>query len=63
MLLTNSLNADKSEVLSYYIYKKGIVNADYGLSTAAGLFNSVINYVFIVGANYISRKVNETSLW
>ena len=63
ILLTNPLNAEKSEVLSYYIYKKGISGGEYGLATAAGLFNSVINCFFVVGANYLSRVAGETSLW
>lgn len=63
ILLTNPLNAEKSEVLSYYIYKKGISGGEYGLATAAGLFNSVINCIFVVGANYLSRIAGETSLW
>ena len=63
MLLTNSFNASKSEILSYYTYKVGIMNGEYSLSTAAGLFNSVINFVFIFTANAISRRVSENSLW
>lgn len=63
ILLTNPYNAEASEVLSYYIYKKGIAGGEYGLATAAGLFNSVINCVFVVVANFISRRVSETSLW
>ncbi len=63
ILLTNPLNAEKSEVLSYYIYKKGISGGEYGLATAAGLFNSVINCIFVVSANYLSRITGETSLW
>lgn len=63
ILLTNPYNAQTSEVLSYYIYKKGIMGAEYGLSTAAGLFNSVINCVLVVSANFISRKVSDISLW
>ena len=63
MLLINPLNAEKAEVLSYYIYKKGLVNSEYSLSTAAGLFNGVINLLFVIGGNYISRRVSETSLW
>lgn len=63
MLLTNPFNAETSEVLSYYVYKKGIVGGEYSLATAAGLFNSVINFVFVVLMNKLSRKVGETSLW
>ena len=63
MLLTNPFNAETSEVLSYYVYKKGIVGGEYSLATAAGLFNSAINFVFVVLMNKLSRKVGETSLW
>lgn len=63
ILLINPYNAEKSEILSYYIYKKGIDGGEYGLATAAGLFNSVINCIFVVAANYISRRVGEVSLW
>ena len=63
MLLTNPFNAETSEVLSYYVYKKGIVGGEYSLATAAGLFNSVINFVFVVLMNNLSRKIGETSLW
>ena len=63
LLLINQLNAEQGETLSYYIYKKGITNADYSLSSAAGLFNSVINLVFVVATNYISKKCSDTYLW
>lgn len=63
LLLINQLNAEKAEVLSYYIYKRGIVESNYGISTAAGLFNAIINVIFVVSANRISRRVSETSLW
>ena len=63
ILLTNPYNAETSEILSYYIYKRGIEGAEYGLSTAAGLFNSVINCVLVLLTNWISRRVSETSLW
>lgn len=63
MLLTNAFNADVSEVLSYYVYKKGIQGGEYSLATAAGLFNSVINFIFVVGVNAVSRKLTESSLW
>ena len=63
ILLTNSFNASSSEVLSYYIYKKGISGGEYGLATAAGMFNSLINCAFVIAANGICRRFSETSLW
>lgn len=63
MLLYNELNAETSETLSYYIYKKGIGQGEFGLSTAAGLFNSVVNLIFVVVTNKCSSMLSETSLW
>ena len=62
-LMQNPLNIDTSEIISTYIYKKGILNAQYSFSTAVGLFNSVINLFLVLVVNGISRKINETSIW
>ena len=62
-LLQTSLNVDVSEIISTYVYKRGIVNANYSFSTAVGLFNNVINIILILVANQISKKVSETSLF
>ena len=63
LLLQNDLNLQGSEIISTYVYKLGLINYDYGLSTAAGLFNSVCNTIILVAANTISRKVSDSSLW
>ena len=62
-LLQNALNSDTSEVISTYVYKSGLVNAQYSFSTAVGLFNSVINLIVLLTVNTIARKVGENSLW
>ncbi|RGY01326.1 sugar ABC transporter permease [Blautia sp. OF03-15BH] len=62
-LMQNSANLAVSEVLSTYTYKMGLINLDYGYSSAVGLFNSIINTLFIVLVNTISRRTSETSLW
>ena len=62
-LLQNDLNVGVSEVISTYVYKRGIQNTNYSFSTAVGLFNNVINIVLLLGANAISRKVSQTSLF
>ncbi len=62
-LMQNSLNLDASEVLSTYVYKQGVKNAQYSYSAAIGLFNSVINFVLMYSVNRISRTVSENSLW
>lgn len=62
-LMQNSLNAEVSEVISTFIYKVGVVNSDFGFSTAAGLFQSVVSFTLLVVVNKISKKVTDTSLW
>jgi putative aldouronate transport system permease protein len=62
-LMQNDLNLDASEIISTYVYKKGLLNAQYSFSAAVGLFNSVINFILLIIVNGVSRKVSETSLW
>ena len=62
-LLQNALNLSSSEVISTYVYKMGLINSDYGYSTAIGLFKSVINMVLILSANRLSRWIADESLF
>lgn len=62
-LMQNSLNTSKSEVISTFVYKVGLVNADYGFSTAVGLFNSLISIILLTSTNFIAKKLSDTSLW
>ncbi len=62
-LLQNELNLSSSEVLATYVYKMGLIRSDYSLSTAAGLFNTVINLTLIVTANTVSKKLADESLF
>ena len=63
ILLYNPTVYETSDVISSYSYRKGLQEMNYSYSTAVGLFNSVINFLLVIGANTISRKVGETSLW
>lgn len=62
-LLQNDLNVDVSEVISTYVYKRGVLNSNYSFSTAVGLFNNVVNIALLLMANFISRRLGETSLF
>ena len=62
-LLQNSLNRPSSEIISTYVYQVGLIDNDYGYSTAVGLFNTIINVVLLVGANTISKKVADENLF
>ena len=63
ILLYNSNTYETADVISSFVYRKGLLEFSYSYSAAVGLFNSVINFTLLVSANLISRKVNETSLW
>lgn len=62
-LLQNDLNVEVSEVISTYVYKRGIVNTNYSFSTAVGLFNNLINIILLIFANFFARKTTDTSLF
>ena len=57
-LMQSGMNTTVSEVISTYVYKVGLLNAQYSFSTAVGLFNSVVNFVLLVMTNAIARKVS-----
>ncbi len=63
ILLYNAMTYETADIISTFVYRKGLLDADYSYSTAIGLFNSIINFTLLVLANGISRRVNETSLW
>lgn len=62
-LMQNSLNLEKSEIISTYVYKVGLLEGQYGFSTAVDIFNAVINCVLLVLVNWLSKKVGGSSLW
>jgi len=63
ILMYSPIVYEVSDVISTYVYRAGLLNAQFSYASAIGLFNSVINFMFIMTANGISRRVNETSLW
>ena len=65
LLMQTNTNIGASEIISSYVYKisLGDLGPDYGLSTAAGLFNSIINVVLLFIANFTSKKFSENSIW
>ncbi len=63
ILLYNPATYETADVISSFVYRKGLQEMNYGYSTAVGLFNSVINFVLLVGTNALSKKFSETSLW
>jgi putative aldouronate transport system permease protein len=63
LLLYNPSTYPVADVISTYAFRVGIENGNYGLATAAGLFEALVALVLVTVANRISRKLTETSLW
>ena len=62
-LLYNPMIYETSDVISTFVYRRGLLEMNWSFSTAVGLFNSILNLCFIMGANFISRRINDTKLW
>ena len=52
-----------ADVVNTYIYRQGLQNGQYDFAAAAGLFNAVVAFVLVIGANTISKRYSRTSLW
>ena len=63
LLMQNPVNTTASEIISTFIYKNGIKKGQFSYSAAVGIFNSLINFLLLVSANFISKKASKTSLW
>ncbi|MCL2832176.1 MAG: ABC transporter permease subunit [Treponema sp.] len=63
ILLYNPLTYETADVVSSFVYRRGLVEQNYGLGAAVGLFNSVINIATLIIANKLSKKITNESLW
>jgi putative aldouronate transport system permease protein len=63
ILLYNPTIYETADVISTFVYRKGLLEFSWSYSTAIGLFNSVINFALLIITNKVSAKVSETSLW
>ena len=62
ILLYNPLTYETADVINSYVYRKGIQEFNYSYSTAVGLFNSVVNFLLLIIANSVSKKVSDTGI-
>lgn len=62
-MMQTALNISKSEIISTYVYKVGLLGAQFSFSTAVGMFNSVINLILIISVNRITKRVNDISIF
>ena len=63
ILMYNPITYEVADVISTYVYRRGILSGEFSFASAVGLFNSFINLIFLVIFNKIARKVSEISLW
>lgn len=63
ILLYQPSTYETADVINTYVYRTGLVEAQYSLASAVGLFNGVVGMVLVFGANYVSKRVTEYSLW
>ena len=63
LLMQKSSTMETSDVISTYVYRRGILGGQFSFATAVGLFNSVINLFLLISANQVSKKLAGSSLW
>jgi putative aldouronate transport system permease protein len=63
LLLYNPVTYETADVISTFVYRKGLLDTDWSFSSAIGLFNSIINLTLLIAANYCSRRISKNSLW
>lgn len=63
LLLYNPLTYSTGDVISTYLYRIGLLSSNFSYATAIGLFESLIGLTLVLSANFISRKLVNTSLW
>ena len=63
MLLYNPAIYNSADVINTYVYRKGLIDAQFSYSTAVGMFNCLVSFALVMITNKISQKVNGSGLW
>lgn len=63
ILLYNDFTMETGDVISSYVYRRGMIKGDYSFSTAVGLFNAVINFTLVLFSNSISNRISGYGIW
>ena len=63
LLLYNEATYETADIISTYVYRKGLIDANFSYSTAVGLFNSLVNVFFLVGANWLAKRMTNIALF
>jgi putative aldouronate transport system permease protein len=62
-LLSNTATQSVAQIISTYVYQRGVQKGSYSFATAVGLFNSIVSFVMVYSANAISKRLSDNSLW
>ena len=63
LLLYQPITYEVADVISTYVYRKGLLESDFSYSTAVGIFNSVVNLFFLLMSNFLSKRMGQTGLF
>ncbi len=63
ILMYNPAIYDTADVISTYVYRRGLIDGDYSYSTAVSMFNSVCNFILLMSANAMSKKITGDGIW
>ena len=63
ILMYSPATYDVADVISTYVYRRGLIQMEFSFSTAIGLYNSVLNFILLIAANAASRRISGISLW
>ncbi|MFY9296749.1 MAG: ABC transporter permease subunit [Caldicoprobacterales bacterium] len=63
ILMYSPATYNVADVISTYVYRRGILSAQYSFGAAVGLFNSIINFILLITVNKISRRYTQIGLW
>ena len=63
LLLYQPATYETADVLGTYVYRTGLIDQNYGIATAAGLFEGIIALILVVLCNKLSKRISENSLW
>ena len=63
LLMYSGATYETADVISTYVYRRGLMTADFSYGTAIGLFQTLIALILIVSSNWLGKKISDTGLW
>lgn len=63
LLMYNPTVYETGDVIGTYVYRMGLGQQQYSMTTAVGLFNSVVGFILVIGGNFFSKKISGSSIW